>query len=294
MKSTLKIISAMVIWGSIGIFVKNIDLPSIETAFLRAIIASIFLSVVFFFTKNDFDKLIFKKNLKLLIAAGISIGLNWVLLFQAYQYTTISNATLSYYLAPVIVIILSPFILGEKLNLSKIIAVACALVGLFLILLNQGSENIGTYQHIKGIAYGLSAACLYATVILLNKHIKDVSNFITTITQIFFAGLVLLPFVVYRSNISFSGQENWGLIVFLGIIHTGVAYLLYFSGLKDIKAQNVAIYSYLDPISAVLFGTIFMHEVLTLWQIVGGILILCSTLFSDMKNIKVQVVEKAM
>lgn len=284
----------MLIFGSIGVFVRNIDLSSSEIAFLRAVIGSLFLVGVSFLVKQKISLPEIKENLLLLIISGAAIGFNWILLFQAYKYTTISNATLSYYFAPIFVIILAPFILKEKLTAVKIGCVVTALVGLFLVVNVGGSSTTGNYNHILGILYGLSAAVLYASVILMNKFIKKLSGFETTLIQLLSAALVLLPYVTLVDNMNFSSLSSKSVVFILvvGIIHTGIAYFLYFTSMKELKGQSIAILSYIDPISAVIIAALFLGESMNLLQIIGGILILGSTLLSDRLELKFNKLKK--
>ena len=209
MNSVLKIVIAMVIWGSVGLFVKNIDMPSIEIAFLRGAIGTVFLLIVNFFMKSKVPKEEqeehSKKDIILLGISGIALVLNWLLLFQAYKYTTITNAILSYYTAPVFILLLSPIVLKEKLTLKKLISVLVAMGGLALIMMNQPEANGGNYMHAKGISYGLAAAAAYTSVLLLNKSIKGFSSFYRTIAQIIISTLILLPMVLFRGNLHITG-----------------------------------------------------------------------------------------
>lgn len=286
MKSTIQIIISMLIWGSIGIFVKYIDMPSLEIAFLRALVAAVFLLIYGFFNKGKEKSQKSRKNLLFLIGSGAAIGLNWVLLFQAYKYTTISNATLSYYCAPVFVVLLSPLILKEKPTPLKLFSVFGALLGLVLILGNQTNVIQGQYNHSLGITLGILAAILYAGVVLLNKYIKNFTGFDMTFIQITTAALVLLPFVITRGQFHINGTIPLLFILIMGVIHTGIAYLLYFSGIKNVKAQSAAVLSYIDPVSAILFGTLILGEPVNIFQIFGGFLILGFTFISEKKYAK--------
>ncbi|MFU0824968.1 DMT family transporter [Clostridium sp.] len=281
MNSSFKIIMSMIIWGSLGLFVKNINLPSIEIAFLRAVIASTIFILFNLFTKKTNFKKYSKKNLIILLISGVAMGFNWVLLFQAYKFTTISNSTLSYYFAPVFVVLLSPIVLKQKLTSNKLLAVIGAMLGLFLILNNQSDASNIDYNHIKGISYGLGAASLYASVMLFNNYIEDLSGFERTIIQLSAAALVLLPFIISRHELHIDSYKSLIFILVIGIVHTAAAYLLYFSALKDINVQNAAVLSYLDPISALIFSAIFLHESMGAWQIAGGILILFSAFAAE-------------
>lgn len=283
MNSKIRFISAMLIFGSIGIFVKNIDLSSSSIAFLRGMLGSLFLIGVCVITRKKPSFQQIRENGVLLFFSGAAIGFNWILLFQAYKYTTISNATLSYYFAPVFVMLFAPFVLKEKLTFIKAASIISAMIGLFLIV-NVGSDvTEGSFNHTIGILYGLSAAVLYANVILMNKFIKNLSGIETTVIQLLLATLVLLPYVLIKDqlNLSSLSLQSGIYILILGIFHTGIAYFLYFTSFKDLKAQSIAVLSYVDPISAVVFAAVFLGESMSLIQILGGILILSSTYLSE-------------
>ncbi|SEP44508.1 DMT family transporter [Propionispora vibrioides] len=294
MKDQLKFITAMLIFGTIGVFVKNINLPSLDIAFLRAVIGCVFLICAGFIMGQTFSPTIIKKNIRILLLSGAAIGFNWILLFQAYKYTTIANATLSYYFAPMFVMILSPLILKERLTMIKIVCIIAAIVGLFMILNGDSTAPLSN-THLVGIGYGLAAAALYASVILMNKFIKGLSGFETTLIQLFMAGLVLLPSLLYNQGIplaSLNGQVVL-LILVVGIIHTGLAYLIYFSSMKEIKGQTIAILSYIDPVTAVFLSAVLLGEAMTYSQIIGGILILGSTFLSETGEGLIQKITKS-
>jgi drug/metabolite transporter (DMT)-like permease len=282
-KGQAKLITAMLIFGSIGVFVKNIQLSSSEIALLRGTIGSFVLLGASFFLKNKLSLPSIKKNMALLIFSGAAIGFNWILLFEAYRYTTIANATVSYYFAPIFVMALAPFVLKERLTPVKVVSIITAMIGLFLIVNSGGSSTEGSYNHFVGIVYGLLAAGLYASVIIMNKFIKSLSGYETTLIQLAMASIVLLPYVYLKESMDLSSLDGKSIIfiLILGIVHTGLAYFLYFGALKELKGQSIAVLSYIDPISAVLIAALFLQENMSLNQILGGILILGSTYLSE-------------
>ena len=286
----VKIISAMLIFGSIGVFVKNINLSSSEIALLRGVIGSIFLICATFFLRQKLSFKSIQRNIVLLFLSGSAIGFNWILLFQAYKYTSISNATLSYYFAPIVVIILAPFVLKERLSLAKVGCILAAMLGLFLIVNLGSSSTNASYNHVVGILYGLSAAVLYASVILMNKFIKDLAGFETTLVQLVVAVVVLSPYVFIKDHFEFSGLNSRSilLILIVGIIHTGLAYFLYFTSIKELKGQTIAVLSYIDPISAVIIAALFLGESMSFIQMIGGALILGSAFLSERLETKAQ------
>ncbi len=290
MKGYVKFITAMLIWGSIGIFVRGIDLPSSGIALLRGAIGSLFLLAASLIIKNRLSRTAIKRNGLLLLLSGTALGLNWIFLFEAYRYTTIAAATLSYYFAPVFVMMLAPVVLKEKWTPVKIVSIFSAMCGLFLVITN-GNLHFGEQgSHAAGIMFGLLAAVFYASLILMNKFIKNLSDFDTTVVQLTVAAAVLLPYVLFKEDLNFAGfgTETILLILVVGIVHTGIAYLLYFSAIKELKGQSIAVLSYIDPVSAVIFAAIFLGEGMTLLQTAGGILILGSTFLSETLDSKLK------
>lgn len=285
MKTKFIFILVMLIFGSIGLFVKNINISSSEIALFRGAIGSLFLIGASFLIKQGFHFKTSKRNIILLLLSGAALGFNWIFLFESYRFTTISNATLSYYFAPVLVMILAPFLLKEKWTGKRGVAIILAFLGMILVVTTGAETMSGSYNHPVGISYGLLAAALYASVILMNKFIKGLSNFETTIMQLLVATVVLLPYVVSTENLNYSGLDSKtiSLLMIVGVIHTGLAYLLYFSVLKKLKGQTIALLSYIDPISAVIMAAIILNESMTLTQIAGGILILSSTFISEIR-----------
>lgn len=288
LRSKLMNLSAMLIFGTIAIFVRNIELTSKEIAVLRGVIGSIFLLGVMLFSKEKTSFSAIKKNLPILVLSGLGVGANWIFLFEAYKYTTVSIATLSYYCAPIFVTIMAPIILKEKISLIKFLCVCTAMIGM-LCIVGTNKESIGEgYNHFLGIIYGLAAAVGYASVILMNKFIKGLKGVETTVTQLVFASILLLPYVMVTSGFDFSKMTgiSWWYMIFLGVVHTGFAYALYFSSLKELKGQTIAVLSYIDPITAVLISALFLGEQLTMFQIIGGVLILGSTFISETQGKK--------
>jgi len=283
----IKLITAMVTFGTIGIFVKYIPLPSSIIALGRGFVATLFLLLVMKLGKNPISKEAVKRNLVLLLVSGGLIGFNWILLFEAYNYTTVAVATLCYYLAPIFVIIASPFVLGEKLTAKKGLCVAAALLGMVLVSGVIQSGSAADFS-LTGVAFGVGAGALYACIILMNKKLKDINSYDTTVMQLAAATIVLFPYCLLTVPVSSlsAGPVALGLLLFVGIVHTGIAYVLYFGSMKDLKAQTVAIFSYIDPILAVLLSAFLLRESMDMLSVIGAVLILGSTFVSEMLDKK--------
>lgn len=280
----IKYISSMLIFGSVGLFVRHIPLPSAQIALVRGIIGGLVLLAAMALLRKKISLERIRADLWVLFFSGIAIGINWIFLFQAYRYTTIANATICYYLAPVIVIFLSPFILKEKLNPLKIGCILAAVMGIWLM---TGFGAAGSYRgenDFIGILYGLGAAAFYASVMILNKFIRHVTDWERTVIQLAFASLSLLPYVLITAIKDYAPLTITGVILLLivGVIHTGFAYFLYFSGLNALKGQTAALLSYIDPLTAILLSAFILSEKMGIWQILGGILILGGTMLHEM------------
>ncbi len=276
----LMLIISMVIFGTLAPFVRNIPVSSGELALYRAVLASLLIAVFLLITKQKIPFANIKKEVPLLIASGIAMGFNWILLFEAYKYTTVSVATLSYYFAPVIVTVVSPILFKEKLTGKQIVCFIMSTLGLVMI---TGIGDISGGNNFIGILFGLGAAMLYATVVLLNKFIKNVEGIHRTFLQFISAVVVLLPYVLMTSGVTLGNLNSvgWVNLLIVGIIHTGVTYCMYFSSLKELPGQKAAILSYIDPLVAVLISVTILGETMTLWQVIGGILILGFTLWNE-------------
>lgn len=281
----LMFIISMAVFGTIGLFVRNIPVSSGELALYRAVMAAVLLGLFLLVTKQKIPFGKIKKELPLLLASGVAMGINWILLFEAYKYTTVSVATLSYYFAPVIVTAVCPFLFKEKLTGKQILCFVMSTVGLVLI---TGIGTSGSGKDLLGILFGLGAACFYATVILLNKFIKNVEGIHRTFLQFVSAVIVLLPYVLFTGGFTLTSLDGkgWINLLIIGLIHTGVTYCLYFSSLKELPGQKAAILSYIDPLVAVLISVTVLGESMTASQIIGGVLILGFTMLNEIATKK--------
>lgn len=276
----LMLILSMAIFGTLAPFVRNIPVSSGELALYRAIMAALLIGVFLLITGQKIPFKSIGKELVLLLISGMAMGINWILLFEAYKYTTVSVATLSYYFAPVIVTLVCPILFKEKLTGKQIICFVMSTVGLVLI---TGIGGLSGGKDMIGILFGLGAAAFYASVILLNKFIKKVEGIHRTFLQFVSAIVVLLPYVLISGGVTIMSLSavGWVNLLIVGIVHTGVTYCMYFSSLRELPGQKAAILSYIDPLVAVLISVTVLGESMTLPQVIGGALILGFTLWNE-------------
>lgn len=274
------LITSMAMFGTLGLFVRNIPVSSGELALYRAALAAVLIGLFLLITKQKIPFASIKKELPLLLVSGVAMGINWIFLFEAYKYTTVSVATLSYYFAPVIVTIVCPLLFREKLTGKQIICFVMSTLGLVLI---TGIGDLSSGSDFIGILFGLGAAVFYASVVLLNKFIKKVEGIHRTFLQFLAAAVVLFPYVMGTGGATLGNLNavGWVNLLIVGLVHTGLTYCMYFTSLKELPGQKAAILSYIDPLVAVLISVTLLGETMTLWQAVGGIMILGFTLWNE-------------
>lgn len=273
---------SMAIFGTIGVFTRLIPLSSSEIALYRAVLAAIVIALFLALSKKKVFQGIKNKTLVLLFLSGAAMGFNWILLFEAYNYASLTAATLSYYFAPTIVLLSSPIVMKERLKKTGVLCFLLSSLGLVMVIAGGGGGR-GS-DDLKGIFLGLGAAVLYATVILINKKIGEIDGIGRTFLQFISAIIVLTPYVLFKNGFNLIGLDptGWLSLLVLGIVHTGMTYSVYFSSLPLLKGSEISLLSYIDPLTAMLISAFVLSEPTTLLQIAGGVLILGSTLFSEL------------
>lgn len=279
-KSYIALIGSMLIFGTLGVVRRYVPLSSAMLALCRGVLGSVFL-LVFVLVRGGKPKLPERKATLWLVLTGAVMGLNWMLLFEAYNYTTVAAATMCYYMQPTIVILLSPIVFRERLGAKRLACAFAAIVGMLFVsgVLSGGAGQV----HIRGILFGLGAAAFYATVIILNKKIVVGDIYAKTIIQLAGAALVMIPYVLLTEGVPDLSMSAAGVgtVLLVGIVHTGITYALYFGSMQRLKAQTVAVLSYIDPVFALLLSAAVLHESLTPLGIVGAVLIIGSAIISE-------------
>ncbi|MBQ8150229.1 MAG: EamA family transporter [Clostridia bacterium] len=285
-RSTMALVLSMVIFGTIGIFRRYIPFPSGLIAMARGLIGMLFLLAYTRMRGIHLSADSVRKGGWKLILSGVCLGFNWILLFEAYRYTSVAVATLCYYMAPILIILVSPLLFQERLTGRKILCVAIALAGMVLVsgITEAGGAQAQESSRTTGILLGLGAAVLYASVVLLNKVMPSVEAYPKTIVQLGTAAVTLLPYTLLTETIP-TEAFSWlsiGMLVLVGIIHTGVAYALYFGSVSGLKAQTAALLSYLDPVVAILLSALLLGENLSVPGLIGALMVLGAALLSEM------------
>ena len=281
----LMLISSMLIFGTIGVFRRYIPFSSAFLAMVRGLLGGLLVMAWVRFSGRraglKTGRLPGRVTAKLALTGAV-MGFNWILLFEAYNRTTVGVATLCYYMEPTIVTLLSPLLFRERLGAKKILCALAAVAG--MVLVSGVTEENRAGVNPQGVLLGLGAAVLYSAVVILNKKTPGVDAYQKTTVQLLSAGLVMIPYLLLTGGFPSGPCDARAVILLLvvGVVHTGIAYVLYFGCMDRLRAQSIAIFSYIDPVSALLFSALLLKEPLSAAGIAGAVLIIGSAIISEL------------
>lgn len=277
------LIFSVSVFGTIGIFVRWIGLPSSVIALVRGAVGAAFLLLLARFRHAPIDRAALRRRWQLLLLSAAMMSFNWITLFEAYRYTTVATATLCYYMAPIFVTLISPVLLRERLTARKLLCVFLALAGMVFVS-GVPQSGLPGPSEAKGILLALCSAALYAGVILINKYLAGVPAYDRTLLQLACAAAVMIPYILLTEDLSAMSVTPLGavLLLIVAVFHTGWCYALYFGSMTVLSAQTVALFSYIDPIVAILLSALLLREPLGWSGILGAVLVLGSTLVSEL------------
>lgn len=280
-KTYVKYFSALLLFGFNGIIASQIDLSSYQIVFLRTLIGSLFLMIVFGLSGQRFTVAAHRQDAICIAVSGLSMGASWLFLYEAYSLLGVSLASLLYYTGPIIVVALSPIVFKEKLSLKRTFFLAVVLLGVALI-----NKTLGQSREIKlGFIYGAMSAVMYAVMVTANKMSKRVKGIENSLIQLMAGFATVFLFVVFKGGLDVHlGIKGWIFVLVMGLLNTGYGCYLYFSSIGELPAQTVAICGYIEPLSAMLLSTVVLHEVLQLTQIVGAALIIGGAAMGEIVN----------
>ena len=282
--SLLLLLGSMAIFGAIGLVRRLIPLPSSVIAMARGLIGGAAILLVLLARGKRISLRALGGEGLWLALAGVLLGFNWILLFEAYRYTTVAIATLCYYMAPILVVLVSPLLFHERVTAKKAVCVLLALVGMLLVsgVLRGGSGG----GDARGVLFGLGAALFYAGIVLTNKKVTRTDGLTRTVIQLLTAGVVLVPYVLLTEDLSALTLTPYtvGMLLVAGLVFTALTYTMYFSAIPGLRAQTAALGSYIDPVVAVLISALVLHEPMTALDWLGAALVLGATAVSTLER----------
>lgn len=282
MKYYLMFVAAMLIFGSNGVFASMLDMSGAQLVLMRTLIGGAVLLIIILISRSRTPKEVLIREKWRLLFAGVCLGANWALLFEAYNLMNVSLATLTYYTAPVLVLVLAPFVLKERQNSLAYVGMLVVVVGMLLVVGTDFGEGGVT---VTGLVVGLGSAVFYAMLMMVNKKISGVSGLNLTFIEIIIAAVILLPYVFATSGGVPLPTDARGIfaLLFLCTVNTGFACWLYFSSMNRLPAKAVALMGYFDPVSALVFSAVFLDERLSTVQFIGAVLVLAGALVGQLR-----------
>ena len=270
---------SMLIFGTNGVLVAHISISASQIVLLRTLLGGTVLTALVLL-RGGFDRTAVRAEIVPLLFGGAALGANWVALFEAFRMLNVSLATLIYYVGPMLILLLSPVLFHEKLTGVKIAALVLVAVGLVCI---SGSIAFGGLS-VSGLVVAIFSALFYASLIYFNKRIVRTGGMQTAAIELDVAFVVVLLYVLLTSGLPHPPRSDLPYLAVIGLINTGLAYVLYFTGLQKLSGQSVALISYVDPVSTLLLSALLLHEALTPLQLLGAVLIIGGALFGEMRG----------
>lgn len=277
-RARIRFIASLVLYGTIGCMTRFIHLPAEVIVLVRGAVGALLVLVYRLVRGERPDAAAIRQNLGWLVTGGACLGLNWVFLFTAYEYTTVAIATVCDYLFPIIVIAVSPFVFQEHIGPKRIACVVLAFVGVGLISDVAGAIQGGV--DLTGAGLGLAGAAVSAVIVISNKKMGEVDALDKVVVQLACAAAVALPYVLFKNGgtIPLGGADarTYVLLAVLVVVQTAFAYVLYFGSMGELPVLDVALLGYIEPVMSVVGSALFLHEPLGIVGALGAALVIAA------------------
>ena len=288
-KEKLKLIFISATFGTIGIVTHFIPLGSAAIVFYRALLGGIFIVIMTYLSGKTVNLNAMGKNFFVLVWTGFFMGLNWVFQFEAFRVSTVAIGTVCYNTMPIFLLIIASFMFKERISIKSVVCILIATIGVVLVsnVINTGIHS----NEVLGCFYGILGAVNYALIVIFNRKLSNIETHDKVIFQFIFSAIIMFIYVVFiqRSGLFFEKSiSNRDLLVgifcilLLSFFHTGFCYVHYFNAVSRLKAETVAILTYIDPVVALFTSYFILKEKTTGIQMIGAGLILVSTLANEL------------
>lgn len=279
MSNRLKYFLATIISSFSGFISRYIICESEFLVLSRGLIGALFLFILVNIKGKKLNVESIKNNIKPLILSGILMGFCWITLFRGFQFS-ISITSLLNNMSSLVVVVIMALFFHEKITKKQIICVIWVVIG---VLMLSGLFDGQVQANIQGITYGTLACFGYSIVIIINMRIKDIDALDKTIVQLFISFLTVLPFAIFGNKIPTSlDTTSIILIIIMGVVNTGLMFLLFFGSIQHLPSSEIAIITYLEPVISIILGAIFFNERMTIIGIIGTIIVLAAAVTNEL------------
>lgn len=265
-----------IVWGTIPLALRAADGNATVKVFYRVFFAALVVGAWMLVSGGwrEFSAL-GRTKLRQVGLQGVLLTVNWLLFLSAFEFAEVATVELLGYTGPVFVAALTPLVIGERFDRRIVLPLALSLGGITIIMLRHGF-TLGSGRQMVGAALAAGSALTYAALLLRSKRLLNgISSAALMLAQYAVASLVLLPLVIhaYATGGAPTSTAAYAALAVLGVVHTAMAGLLFFSGLRHVRADHAGILMYAEPVSAVIFAALFLHEPLTASTVVGGMMV---------------------
>lgn len=282
-KSILHLHIAVMLFGLAGVVGQFVEVPSVMVAMGRVICSSILLFVIAK-VKQDSLKLDSKRDYFGIVATGVVLAIHWTTFFQSIQVSSVAIGTITFSTFPLFLTFLEPIVYREKLRLNSVISAVILLLGVAITIPEFSMEN----QVTLGVIWGMISSLTYAVITLANRYFsKKYEGRIVSFYEQGSAAIVLLPAIFLVPTV-WRTQDIVGVVI-VGCVCTAFAYSLYVSAQKKVKAQTAGIISGMETVYGIVYALLFLREIPTGREILGGIVILGVALYTSLQNNKTKI-----
>lgn len=273
--SIINLTLGLVLIGTVGAAVLKSGLDPVTIVFWRSVIGTLFLLIWCFATGILPDRTLTRRNLLIGAVAGASLVLSWAAFFGGIILTTITTGTIIMHIQPFFILMLGALIWKQKVTRDQMAWLVAAFVG--VVLASGLSLSSGAMDHkwLLGVLITFGGAMLYAVTAVAGKALENQRGEITTLCQTVVGVLIFAPFVNFDLAIP---MPSWGWLAVIGVIQTGIAWVLIYSALPRVSTPLIAVLSFVNPLTAITTDWLFFGRVLGLAQGAGLVLIIVSTL----------------
>ena len=271
-QGTLEMTAAMVIVGTIGGFVVLSGQPVLDVVFWRCAFGAAALLAVCAAKGLLRRELLRPRVLGLAALGGVAIVVNWLLLFAAYRHASISVATAVYNTQPFILVGLGALLFKERPGPAKLAWLALAFCGVVLIVQTRSDASYATGGYAAGILMALAAAFFWAMAAIITKKLAGTPPHLIALIQVCIGTLMLAP-LAHWSHLPI-GLTAWGSLATIGLVHTGLVYVLMYSAVQKLPTHLQGSLSFIYPVVAILVDLVAFGHRLQLTQLLGVVVVL--------------------
>ncbi len=261
-------------WGLIAVLAGAVSLGAAPLAFLRLLLAAATLGVVALVTRR-LSLLRPGPHLRVLIALGVVQAAHWWLFFEAVKRGSVALAVLTFYTAPLFLAVLAPLFLPERLSNVALGALVPGGLGISLVAL---AGDDGTAFGWVALACGIGSALTFAVLLVLSKRLLHAHAAPLTVAfwDCFVGSVAIAPALAFSGRVRPEDAAEWGAIILLGVVFTGLSTLAYAALLRHVTAQAAGILTFLEPVSAVLLAWALLDETLSPQLLLGAALVVAA------------------